>query len=66
MQPTAFLKSQAIAGLLASCLGVSPVFAENCPTAKTAGKGFTVERGERSKTEVFHAGETEVRSVFAL
>jgi hypothetical protein len=40
--------------------------ADDCPTAQSAGKGFIVERGERSKTEIFHAGDTDVRTVYRV
>jgi hypothetical protein len=36
---------------------------EDCPDAQSASKGFVVERGERSKTEVLHAGPSDVRTV---
>jgi hypothetical protein len=51
--------------LLIVIFGVGSVsaWADNCPTKETASKGFIVERGEQSKTEVFHSGETEVRTV---
>src|SRR3954466_5781171 len=51
--------------LLIMILGFGSVsaWADDCPTKETAGKGFIVERGERSKTEVFHAGDSEVRTV---
>ena len=44
-------------------LGTASAAADECPTKETAGKGFIVERGERSKTEVFHSGDSEVRTV---
>ena len=42
---------------------VSSRAANECPTAQSASKGFIVERGERSKTEILHAGDTDVRTV---
>jgi hypothetical protein len=44
-------------------LGPALAWADDCPTKETASKGFIVERGERSKTEVFHSGDSEVRTV---
>jgi len=38
--------------------------AQDCPTGQSVGAGFVVERGERSKTEVFHVDDTTVRTVF--
>jgi hypothetical protein len=55
--------SGVVAALFATSIGISSVLAEDCPTAKSAGKGFVVERGARSKTEVFHAGATDVRTL---
>ena len=57
-----FSKTGVVALALTGLLGAVPVYAEDCPTAKTAAQGFIVERGA-SKMEVFHAGPTEVRSV---
>jgi hypothetical protein len=37
--------------------------AHDCPTDATAAAGFVVERGEKSKSEVFHVGDSEVRTV---
>lgn len=37
--------------------------AQDCPTAQTVATGFVVERGESSKTEVFHVGDTNVRTI---
>ncbi len=37
--------------------------AQDCPTGPSAAAGFVVERGERSKTEVFHVGDTNVRTI---
>jgi len=36
---------------------------QDCPTAQSAAMGFVVERGEQSKTEVFHIGDTDIRTV---
>src|SRR5262245_15475666 len=54
---------------LAMALGVlihsaQVAVAQDCPTAKSVAEGFVVERGESSKTEVFHVGDTTVRTVF--
>jgi hypothetical protein len=45
---------------------ISSQAAEECPSAQSASKGFIVERGERSKTEVFHASATDVRTVYRI
>jgi hypothetical protein len=37
--------------------------AQDCPTGPSAAAGFVVEREERSKTEVFHVGDTNVRTI---
>jgi hypothetical protein len=56
-----------IALLLAATLAAAaPTFsaaAQECPTAQSGGQGFVVEREERSKTEVFHAQDSMVRTV---
>ena len=44
-------------------LGIASAAADECPTTENAKKGFIVERGARSKTEVFHSGDNEVRTV---
>jgi hypothetical protein len=44
-------------------LGTGPAWPDDCPTKETASKGFIVERGARSTTEVFHSGDSEVRTV---
>ena len=41
----------------------SGVAARDCPGAGSGEKGFVVERGERSKTEVFHADGHVVRAI---
>jgi hypothetical protein len=41
-----------------------PAAAQNCPSAQSGVTGFVVERGDRSKTEVFHVEDTDVRTVF--
>jgi hypothetical protein len=38
--------------------------AQDCPTGPAVAAGFVVERGERSKTEVFHVDDTNVRTIF--
>src|SRR5689334_12271048 len=38
--------------------------ADNCPAPKNGGGGFIVERGERSKTEVYHLDDNVVKTVF--
>jgi hypothetical protein len=50
-------------GIAALALGGQAV-AQNCPTAQSGVNGFVVERGDRSKTEVFHVDDTNVRTVF--
>src|SRR5262245_21961476 len=35
-----------------------------CPDGGTALNGFVVERGDRSKTEVFHVDDSQVRTIF--
>jgi hypothetical protein len=55
-----------IAGMaLASASAMTAAFAapQDCPTAQSAATGFVVERGEKSKTEVFHIGDTDIRTV---
>jgi hypothetical protein len=37
---------------------------QDCPAGPSVAAGFVVERGERSKTEVFHVDDTNVRTVF--
>jgi hypothetical protein len=39
-------------------IGGQAASGQDCPTAQTAPRGFVVERGERSKTEVFRDGTT--------
>ena len=43
-------------------VGVRAGNAQPCPDAQAGKKGFVVERGERSRTEVFHDGPI-VRSI---
>jgi hypothetical protein len=50
--------------LAAAGLGSRSASAQDCPTARSAREGFVVERGERSKTEVFHVDDSVVRTVF--
>jgi hypothetical protein len=58
-----------IAGALAWALGTTAAAwaagaaAQDCPTGQTAAMGFVVERGEKSKSEVFHVNDTEVRTI---
>src|SRR5262245_43645170 len=68
-EPRAVLLSCLRSAGLAVTLGVLVPWAQiaaaqDCPTAETVVAGFVVERGERSKTEVFHVGDTNVRTVF--
>jgi hypothetical protein len=51
--------------VLASASAMTVAFAapQDCPTAQSAAMGFVVERGEKSKTEVFHIGDTDIRTV---
>lgn len=37
--------------------------AQDCPAGPTVAAGFVVEREQRSKTEVFHVGDTNVRTI---
>lgn len=46
--------------LLTSCV---PALADDCPSTKSVNKGFVIERGERSATEVFHTAGPIVRTV---
>jgi len=50
--------------LAAAGLGARSASAQDCPTARSARDGFVVERGERSKSEVFHIDDAVVRTVF--
>jgi hypothetical protein len=58
-----------VAGALALASGATTVAwsagvaAQDCPIGQSVATGFVVERGEKSKTEVFHIGTTEVRTV---
>ena len=52
------------ATILASGLN-SAHAADDCPTTQSARQGFIVERGERSKTEVFYSGDN-VRTVYRV
>jgi hypothetical protein len=59
-------KRAATAGLVcAGVFGLCPAYADDCPTKESVSKGFIVERGERSKTEVFHSGD-DVRTVYRV
>jgi hypothetical protein len=51
--------------MLAASASVTPALAapQDCPTAQSAAMGFVVERGEKAKTEVFHVGDTDIRTV---
>ncbi len=40
----------------AQAIGVCTVHAQTCPDAQSGKTGFVVERGERSRTEVFRGG----------
>lgn len=53
------------AALCAGLFGICPAYADDCPTKESGSKGFIVERGERSKTEVFHSGD-DVRTVYRV
>ena len=50
--------------LAAAGTGARSATAQDCPTARSARDGFVVERGERSKTEVFHVDDSVVRTIF--
>jgi hypothetical protein len=55
-----------IAGMVlasASTMTAAGAAPQDCPTAQSAAMGFVVERGEQSKTEVFHIGDTDIRTV---
>jgi hypothetical protein len=49
--------------LAAVGIGARSANAQDCPTAQSAREGFVVERGERSKTEVFHVDDSVVRTI---
>jgi hypothetical protein len=49
--------------LAAISMGSWLASAQDCPTARSARDGFVVERGERSKTEVFHVDDSVVRTI---
>jgi hypothetical protein len=49
--------------LAAISVGSWSASAQDCPTARSARDGFIVERGERSKTEVFHVDDSVVRTI---
>jgi hypothetical protein len=49
--------------LAAMGVGLRSASAQDCPTAQSAREGFVVERGERSKTEVFHVDDSAVRTI---
>jgi hypothetical protein len=66
MNPIKYIRAVIVAALTVSCITISLGYAEECPTAKSASEGFVVQRGERSKTEVFHVGETDVRTVYRV
>jgi hypothetical protein len=53
------------AALCASFFCFCSAYADDCPTKESASKGFIVERGERSKTEVFYSGD-DVRTVYRV
>jgi hypothetical protein len=54
------------AGLLAIGLTNStPAAAQDCPTAKTAGAGYVVERGGNARSEVFRDGSI-VRTIYRI
>jgi hypothetical protein len=42
--------------LAVQIFGTAGCFAQACPDAQSGKNGFVVERGERSRTEVFHDG----------
>jgi hypothetical protein len=53
------------AALCAGFFSVCSAYADDCPTKDSGSKGFIVERGERSKTEVFYSGD-DVRTVYRV
>jgi hypothetical protein len=53
------------AALCACFFSVCSAYADDCPTKDSGSKGFIVERGERSKTEVFYSGD-DVRTVYRV
>jgi hypothetical protein len=52
-----------LAAIVTATIQISPSWAQECPTAQSARQGFVVEREERSKTEVFHAPDSIVRTI---
>jgi hypothetical protein len=50
-------------GASAGAVAAASAAPQDCPTAQSAATGFVVERGEKSKTEVFHVGDTDIRTV---
>jgi hypothetical protein len=53
------------AALCAGFFSLCPAYADDCPTKESGSKGLIVERGERSKTEVFYSGD-DVRTVYRV
>jgi hypothetical protein len=51
------------AALCAGFFSLCPAYADDCPTKESGSKGFIVERGASSKTEVFYSSPTEIRTV---
>ena len=56
-------KTGLVTALAVTCLNISIGLADDCPTSKTASNSFIVERGERTKLEVFRSSDTETRTV---
>ena len=51
-----------VIGLIALTVSATTAAGQDCPTSKTAGQGFVVERGSNLKNEIFHDGPT-VRTI---
>jgi hypothetical protein len=66
MNPIKYMRAVTATALTVSFINISLGYADECPTAKSASDGFVVQRGERSKTEVFHVGATDVRTVYRV
>lgn len=53
-----------IAASVLSFLGNASTQAAECPDAQTAVKGFVAECAGAGKTEVFHVGKTDIRTIY--
>jgi hypothetical protein len=57
------MKAFLLAAITLAATSVHARATDDCPTQSSAGKGFIVERGERTKTEILFPGNTDVRTV---